>query len=173
MPHIFAELDFVIAAYLVHPNLDRVLLVKHKKLGWWLPVGGHIEIGQTTDEALAREIKEETGLAKHEIEWVQAGELRDLRDVWRTADHGHSQLLITPHLVELHEFPPLPGHRHLCFVYFGRATTEQVRLEEIAHSAMHWFTREELGSGGAVELETVRTSCLMAMREVRHASEAR
>ena len=57
--------------------------------------------------------------------------------------------------------------------HFGRATTEQVRLEESAHSAMHWFTREELGSGGAVELETVRTSCLMAMREVRHASEAR
>lgn len=40
----------------------KVLLVKHKKLGVWLYPGGHIESWETPDEALIREVKEETGL---------------------------------------------------------------------------------------------------------------
>ena len=41
----------------------RVLLIKHKRLRTWLPVGGEIEAGETPLEAAARELKEETGLA--------------------------------------------------------------------------------------------------------------
>jgi ADP-ribose pyrophosphatase YjhB (NUDIX family) len=37
-------------------------LVKHKRLGTWLPVGGEVEAGETPLEAARRELKEETGL---------------------------------------------------------------------------------------------------------------
>lgn len=40
----------------------RVLLVYHKKLNVWLYPGGHIEENENPDEALLREVKEETGL---------------------------------------------------------------------------------------------------------------
>jgi 8-oxo-dGTP diphosphatase len=40
----------------------RVLLVKHKRLGTWLPVGGEVEAGETPLEAARRELLEETGL---------------------------------------------------------------------------------------------------------------
>jgi 8-oxo-dGTP pyrophosphatase MutT (NUDIX family) len=39
-----------------------VLLIRHRRLGTWLPVGGEIEPGETPLEAARRELKEETGL---------------------------------------------------------------------------------------------------------------
>ncbi|MFL5263246.1 MAG: NUDIX domain-containing protein [Anaeromyxobacteraceae bacterium] len=44
-------------------NGGEVLLVRHRRLGTWLPVGGEIEPGETPLEAARRELREETGLA--------------------------------------------------------------------------------------------------------------
>jgi 8-oxo-dGTP diphosphatase len=44
-------------------NSGAVLLVRHRRLGTWLPVGGEIEPGETPLEAAVRELGEETGLS--------------------------------------------------------------------------------------------------------------
>lgn len=41
---------------------DRVLVILHRRLETWLPVGGELEIGETPLEAAQRELREETGL---------------------------------------------------------------------------------------------------------------
>lgn len=47
----------------VYPRLgERVLLIKHKRLGTWLPPGGELDDGETPLEAAERELREETGL---------------------------------------------------------------------------------------------------------------
>ncbi len=51
---------FTASAFIVESN--KVLLVYHKKLDVWLYSGGHIEENENPDEALLREVKEETGL---------------------------------------------------------------------------------------------------------------
>jgi 8-oxo-dGTP diphosphatase len=43
-------------------NGGAILLVHHRRLGTWLPVGGELEPGETPLEAARRELLEETGL---------------------------------------------------------------------------------------------------------------
>jgi 8-oxo-dGTP pyrophosphatase MutT (NUDIX family) len=55
-----ARRAFSVAIFCRHEG--EVLLVRHRRLGKWLPVGGEIEAGETPLEAARRELREETGL---------------------------------------------------------------------------------------------------------------
>jgi mutator protein MutT len=60
---------FVVAPKGIILNNDKILLVKRADGGTWEFAGGSVEVGETPEEALFREIKEETGL-KVEIKEV-------------------------------------------------------------------------------------------------------
>jgi nucleoside triphosphatase len=50
---------------------DRLFLMKsHKWSGSYVVPGGHVELGETLEAALCREVAEETGLAIHDIRFV-------------------------------------------------------------------------------------------------------
>jgi 8-oxo-dGTP diphosphatase len=55
-----ARRAFSVAIFCRHEG--AILLIRHKRLGTWLPVGGEIEPGETPLEAARRELFEETGL---------------------------------------------------------------------------------------------------------------
>ncbi len=50
---------FSVSGYVRHQG--AVLLVRHKRLGVWLPIGGELEASETPKEAIVREVREEIG----------------------------------------------------------------------------------------------------------------
>ncbi|PIN90214.1 hypothetical protein COU60_01890 [Candidatus Pacearchaeota archaeon CG10_big_fil_rev_8_21_14_0_10_34_76] len=52
--------DLTVAGYIFHN--DHLLFIHHSKLDLWLPPGGHIDKDEIPDDAVKREIREETGL---------------------------------------------------------------------------------------------------------------
>lgn len=99
----------------------RVLLVFHDKLGVWLGPGGHVEPGESPDQAALREVREETGLS---IALVGA------RDP-SLEDPAHGVECLTLPYVILKELIPdaRRPHIHLDLIYCARLTTSVAAAE--------------------------------------------
>jgi 8-oxo-dGTP diphosphatase len=71
---------FSVAVFCRHRG--EILLIHHRRLDAWLPIGGEIEPGETPLEAARRELREETGLERICLEQLYTfGELaRDPRE---------------------------------------------------------------------------------------------
>jgi len=157
MAHILAEQDFVVSAFIIHkpkgaPNIQdsRMLMVYHKKLECYLPPGGHIELGETTDHAIEREIAEETGLLypKH-YRFTDRG--YKLSSSVKSVADGTITPLRVPWAVEVHPFTPLPGHKHLCFCYLCLASEDALSVVAPVDSGVDhcaWIGFDELHRKG-------------------------
>ncbi len=128
MPHIHDSIDLTIVAYIVHAN--KVLLVDHRELNQWLPVGGHVHLDEDPEEALARKIKEESGLP-----YKLDGERP-------TVISSGTKNLIAPAYMDIHEISST--HRHIGMVYFASTDTDKAKLNEEDHRAIRWFSVDEL-----------------------------
>jgi 8-oxo-dGTP pyrophosphatase MutT (NUDIX family) len=49
MAHIHEKIDFTVAIFVVHQG--KVLVIHHRKLDKWLPLGGHIELDEDPETA--------------------------------------------------------------------------------------------------------------------------
>ena len=58
----------VVTSYLFDEHSKKTLLLKHRKLGVWLPPGGHVNELEDPFEAALRELIEETGFSNEEVE---------------------------------------------------------------------------------------------------------
>ncbi|RLI97674.1 MAG: NUDIX hydrolase [Candidatus Aenigmatarchaeota archaeon] len=123
--------DFVVAAYIVKGG--KVLLVHHKKLGRWLPIGGHIDKDELPEEALRREAMEEAG-----IEIDISGESD------KDGNDGNVTMLLRPDHVQLEMIDPETGHQHIDLVYFAKARDTNVRLNDNEHHDIRWFSAEDI-----------------------------
>lgn len=138
--------DLVVAGYIIED--EKVLLIHHKKLGKWLPVGGHIEKDETPDEAIKREVMEEVSL---EIEILCPSPLPSVGNVIEN--------LALPFHVNVH---PVIGHNHCCFYYLCRPLSgKEVKINEESNG-FHWFTRKELQDERVPE--DVRLQSLYALK---------
>lgn len=59
-----------VGAFIFNPKGELLLLQSHKWPGVYVVPGGHVELGERLEEAVAREAREETGLEVHSIEFI-------------------------------------------------------------------------------------------------------
>jgi 8-oxo-dGTP pyrophosphatase MutT (NUDIX family) len=131
MAHIHDLIDFTVIAYIVFKN--KVLMIHHRVLNMWLPIGGHIELPEDPEEALYREIKEETGLGSSQI--VITGKKSPMKVEGK-------KYLFPPEYLDIH---PYSGHhRHVGMIYFAQATTDRVQLAAAEHHNIRWFSQDDL-----------------------------
>ena len=75
-----------VGALILNPEGKLFLMRSHKWHGQYVIPGGHIELGETIEEALKREVKEETNLDIHDIEFLLFQEFIFDQSFWKK-DH--------------------------------------------------------------------------------------
>lgn len=151
MPHIHEKIDFTVAIFVVHET--KVLVVFHRKLGKWLPLGGHIELDEDPEVAAIREAKEESGL-----------DIELLGDRPPTTGPG-TRALIAPRFLDIHRINE--SHEHIGMIYWAKPRSGTVTLSQEEHEAIRWCNREELDTLNPPMSDAVRWYCLKALEEVR------
>jgi len=59
-----------VGAFIFNSKGELLLLQSHKWPGRYIVPGGHVELGETLEQAVVRETKEETGLNVHSVEFI-------------------------------------------------------------------------------------------------------
>ena len=122
------------ATGIVFNSKNEILMIHHNKLQVWLPPGGHIDENELPDDAVLREIYEETG--------IQAKIIPNCISL--NLSSNHCQELATPFAILLEDIEMNGLHNHIDMVYLCRALNENLVPLESEVNAIGWFTYEEI-----------------------------
>jgi 8-oxo-dGTP pyrophosphatase MutT (NUDIX family) len=125
------ERHFTATAYIFHE--ERALLHFHRKLGKWLPPGGHVEPNETPPEAALREAKEETGL---DIIILEQENLKI--DAYNGVSFPRPFLCLLEHIPA---YKDKPAHQHMDMIYIARPADSCLPMNAL--SDFRWFRYEE------------------------------
>ena len=101
---------------------ERLLLQRRKDFGWWGHHGGSIELGERVEDAVRREVREETGLQMVEIELLGAYSGPEFHLTYPNGDEAY--------FVDI---------AYICQRFEGELRAQQSELEEL-----QWFGFESL-----------------------------
>ena len=152
MAHIHEKIDFTVAIFVVHDG--KVLLIHHRKLDKWLPLGGHIELDEDPEQAAVREVKEESGL---DVELIG--------DRPPTTEPG-TRALIAPRFLDIHRINET--HEHIGMIYWARpmsGMTTTLAVEE--HHDTRWCSDADLDRLQPTMSNAVKWYCRKAIEEVQ------
>jgi 8-oxo-dGTP pyrophosphatase MutT (NUDIX family) len=163
MAHIHEKIDFTVAIFVVHD--EKILLIHHRKLDKWLPLGGHIELDENPEQAALREAKEESGL-----------DVELLGERAPTTGPG-TRALITPRFLDIHRISDT--HEHIGMIYWARpklgtsrranrtsqrGVATALAVEE--HHDIRWCSSAELDTLEPAMSDAVKWYCRKAIEEI-------
>ncbi|HXE43048.1 MAG TPA: NUDIX domain-containing protein [Candidatus Baltobacteraceae bacterium] len=163
MAHIHEKIDFTVAIFVVHDK--KILLIHHRKLDKWLPLGGHIELDEDPEQAALREAKEESGL-----------DVELLGERPPTTSPG-TRALIAPRFLDIHRISDT--HEHIGMIYWARPKVGSARradrtsqrdvptnLATEEHHDIRWCSSAELDKLSPPMSDAVKWYCRKAIEEI-------
>ena len=166
MAHIHEKIDFTVAIFVVHAG--RILLIHHRQLDQWLPLGGHIELDEDPEQAALREAKEESGL-----------DVELLGERPPTTGAG-TRALIAPRYLDLHRITDT--HKHIGMIYWARPKNvawasrpfvsethgqdARATLAAAEHRDIRWCSADELDKLQPLMSDAVKWYCRAAICEI-------
>jgi 8-oxo-dGTP pyrophosphatase MutT (NUDIX family) len=165
MAHIHEKIDFTVAIFVVRD--EKILLIHHRKLDQWLPLGGHIELDEDPEQAALREAKEESGL-----------DVELLGERPPTSGPG-TRALIAPRFLDIHRITKT--HEHIGLIYWARPTVGSARksgrtpprgvptdlsLAVEEHHDIRWCSAEDLAKLQPAMGDAVKWYCRKAIEEI-------
>ncbi len=151
MPHIHEAIDFTVAIFVVRDG--KVLIIHHRKLDKWLPLGGHIELDEDPEQAALREAREESGF---KVELI--GERHP------TTEPG-TRALIAARFLDIHRISDT--HEHIGMIYWARPKEGEMTLADEEHHDIRWCSKEELEELDPPMSGAVKWYCLKAIEEIK------
>jgi 8-oxo-dGTP pyrophosphatase MutT (NUDIX family) len=150
MAHIHEKIDFTVAVFVVAD--EKVLLVHHRQLKKWLPLGGHIELDEDPESAALREAREESGL-----------DVELLGERPPTTSPG-TRALIAPRFLDIHRISAT--HEHIGMIYWARPKNDRLTLADAEHHAIRWCSNVDLDALEPPLSQAVKWYCRKAITEI-------
>jgi 8-oxo-dGTP pyrophosphatase MutT (NUDIX family) len=150
MAHLHEKIDFTVAIFIVHEQ--KILLIHHRKLNQWLPLGGHIELDEDPEQAALREAREESGL-----------DVELLGERPPTTSPG-TRALIAPRFLDIHRISDT--HEHIGLIYWARPQSGKISLADQEHHDIRWCASEELETLTPPMSAAVKWYCRKAIEEI-------
>jgi 8-oxo-dGTP pyrophosphatase MutT (NUDIX family) len=151
MAHIHEKIDFTVAIFVVQNG--RILLIHHRKLNKWLPLGGHIELDEDPEVAALREAREESGF-----------EVELLGERPPTTEPG-TRALLAPRFLDIHRINDT--HEHIGMIYWARPRSGNMTLAGEEHHDIGWFNSDDLETLEPAMSNAVKWYCRKAIEEIR------
>ncbi|MEK6842189.1 MAG: NUDIX domain-containing protein [Nanoarchaeota archaeon] len=141
---------WVTVIYLIRKD-GRVLLHWNKNMDTWIPIGGHIDFGETPEEAIKREVAEETGI--------------DFDFFPETEILGNSRI-VKPFKIQM---DAVPHHNlHMTFVFVGKCKPHDNRETTDENEKLKWFSEKEIRDMKDEMLISVWDASLKAINLVKN-----
>jgi len=150
MAHIHEKIDFTVAIFVVQNK--KVLLIHHRKLNKWLPVGGHVELDEDPEQAALREAREESGF-----------DVELLGERPPTTGNG-TRALIAPRFLDIHRITDT--HEHIGMIYWARPKNGTMTLAAQEHHNIRWCSQNDLELLNPPISDAVKWYCEKALQEI-------
>lgn len=139
------KIEIITRAVILDGN--KILLCKKKGNDYYFLPGGHIEFGETAEQALGRELKEELGIEADTIEYIGTVE-----NMFSENGNRHHEINLV-FFVEPKNHSSISNEDHIDFFWtdIDRLAGERVEPVALKNAVLKWLNDKKLFWGSEIE----------------------